>query len=367
MNDDAPNMWLQADIVTPMAIRVAATLRIADHITQGLTTAPALAKATGTHPDALARLLNHLVTARVLARSPDPRPEDTASEVLRSGSTVSGGTGSVGPRERDNRDQDHYYLTLGGETLRDDHPDGLRTMLDTTGMIGRADLAFIHLEHSIRTGEPSFPQLYGRSFWDDARADPTRCAEYDTQMGVDVAGDAPNIEAGFDWGSLTHIMDVGGGNGTLLTAILNAHPHLRGTVFDQPDTVAHAQKTLTAAGLTHRADTIGGSFFDPLPKGPDAYLLSAIIHDWDDPSATAILRRCAEAATPHASVFIIEKIGPDGASLRTGMDLRVLIYMAGKERTTTQLATLATTAGLHLTETHPAGDLSILRFTTTQP
>ncbi|GAA0979255.1 methyltransferase [Acrocarpospora macrocephala] len=328
MGDDAPNVWIQADIVTPMAIRVAATLRIADHITQGITTAAELAKVTDTDQDALERLLLHLVTARILTR-----------------------------------DQDHYALTPGGETLRDDHPEGLRPMLDVTSMIGRADLAFIHLLHSIRTGEPSFARQYGRPFWEDVAADPTRLAEYDIQMGVDVSGDAPYIVAGFDWGSLTHIMDVGGGNGTLLTAILNAYPTLRGTVFDQPDTAAAAHETLTRAALTDRADTIGGSFFDPLPKGPDGYLLSAVIHDWDDPSAIAILRRCAEAATPDASVFVIEKIGADGESLRTGMDLRVLVYMAGKERTTTQLTTLANTAGLTLTAVHPAGDLSILQFT----
>ncbi|WP_239162125.1 methyltransferase [Acrocarpospora phusangensis] len=311
-----------------MAIRVAATLRIADHITQGTATAADLAKITDTHPDALERLLRHLVHARILTC-----------------------------------DQDRYALTSGGETLRDDHPGGLRPMLDVTSMVGRADLAFVHLLHSIRTGEPSFPRQYGRDFWEDAAGDPARSLGYDTQMGVDVSGDAPAIVGAFDWGSLTHIMDVGGGNGTLLAAILTAHPHLRGTVFDQPGTAAAARETLTRAGLADRADTVGGSFFDPIPQGPDGYLLSAIIHDWDDPSSIAILRRCAEAATPGASVFVIEKIGADGESISTGMDLRVLVYMAGKERTVTQLTALATEAGLRLHAVHPAGDCAILQFT----
>jgi hypothetical protein len=107
---------------------------------------------------------------------------------------------------------------------------------------------------------------------------------------------------------------------------------------------------------------VAGSFFEPLPAGAGGYVLSAILHDWDDASAGAILRRCAEAAGHDAAVFVVEKIGANGDSLRTGMDLRMLVYFAGKERGVSELATLAATAGLGIAAVHPAGELAIVEL-----
>ncbi|MCW2880349.1 MAG: hydroxyneurosporene-O-methyltransferase [Sphaerisporangium sp.] len=317
-----------ADLITPMAIRVAATLRIADHISQGIRTAPELADKAGVGADALDRVLRHLAAQEVLNRDESGR----------------------------------YALTERGEGLRDDHPSGLRAMLDIEGDIGRADLSLVHLLQTVRTGEPAFHVHYGRSFWDDLATDPTRTASYDRQMGSDVSADAPSIVAAYDWGSLGHLMDVGGGNGALLSAILGAYPALRGTVFDQPATAETARKTLEAAGLSGRSDVAGGSFFEPLPPGAGGYILSAIIHDWDDDASKAILRRCAEAASEGGAVFVVEKIGADGQSLRTGMDLRMLAYFGGKERGVSELTTLATDSGLRVAAVHPAGELSILEL-----
>ncbi|WP_214108915.1 methyltransferase [Acrocarpospora catenulata] len=317
-----------ADIVTPMAVRTAATLRIADHIAGGVGTVAKLAAVVGADVDALDRLLRHLVTVGILSEGPD------------------GG----------------YALTEKGEGLRDDHPSGLRPMLDVEAAVGRADLSFVYLPHSIRTGRPAFPEMYGREFWADVAADPDRSAGYDIQMGVDVSGDAPAIVSGYDWGALGHIMDVGGGNGSLLAAILRAYPGLRGTVFDQPDTAEAARRTLAAAGLDDRADAVGGSFFEPLPKGPKAYLLSAIIHDWDDESSITILRRCAEAAGPDGAVFVLERTGYDGESVSTGMDLRMLVYFGAKERGVTELSRLASRANLTTAAVHQAADISILEL-----
>lgn len=322
-------LWTMADLATPMAIRVAATLRLADHVAHGTQTALALAEATQTHPQALDRLLRHLVTAGLLTR------DDASGQ---------------------------YALTELGEALRDDYPARLRPMLDTTSAIGRADLACIHLLHSVRTGEPAFSQQYGRPFWDDLAADPERTASFDDQMGADVSSDAPAIAAGYDWGALGHVIDVGGGNGALLIHILNRHPTLRGTVFDLPDTAEAARVQVAAAGLADRADAVAGSFFDPIPPGAGGYLLSAILHDWDDASAQAILRRCAEAASPTGRVFIVEKIGGDGQTLRTGMDLRMLVYFAGRERSAAELAAIGQACDLRLAAVHPAGPLAILEL-----
>ena len=186
-------------------------------------------------------------------------------------------------------------------------------------------------------------------------------------MGVDVSADAPEIAAGYDWGALGHLVDVGGGNGTLLAAILRHHPTLRGTVFDLPATAEAARTALASAGLADRADVVGGSFFEPLPPGAGGYLLSAIVHDWDDASARTILSRCAEAAGQAGAVFVVEKIGADGASLRTGMDLRMLLYFGGKERSVDQLAALAAEAGLRLVAVHAAGPMAIVELRAGRP
>ena len=327
--ESADGVRAMADLATPMAVRVAATLRIADYIAKGLRTAPELAEAVKADTDALDRLLRHLVTAGVFSRDGSGR----------------------------------YALTARGDALRDEHPDGLRAMWDLESAIGRAELSLVQLLHTVRTGEPAFPAHFGRSFWDDLSADPTRSATYAAQMGSDVAEWAPLIISAYDWGSLGHVVDVGGGNGTLLIALLNHYPTLRGTLVDLHDTAEAAQKALMEAGLTDRSEVVAGSFFDPLPPGAGGYLLSAIIHNWDDESAREILRRCAEAAGADGIVFIVEKVGPEGETVSTGMDLRMLAWFGGRERGIAELTALAADSGLGVAAVHPAGTLSIIELT----
>jgi hypothetical protein len=317
-----------ADLVTPMAVRIAATLRIADHIVAGVRTAEGLAEAAGADTGALDRLLRHLVTVAVLTRD----------------------------------DEGRYALTARGEALRDDHPSRVRSMLATDSAIGRGDLAFAHLLHSVMTGEAAFDVAFGRPFWDDLAADPARTASYDEQMGVDVAAWAPPVIAAYDWGALGHVVDVGGGNGTLLAALLEAFPNLRGTVLDQPATAAAARTHLAAAGVSDRGDAVAGSFFDPLPAGAGGYVLCAVLHDWDDRAAAAILRRCRDAAGTAGRVLVIEKTGVGGESPRTAMDLRVLVYFGGRERGVHDLVALAADAGLRHVATHDAGDLAVVEL-----
>jgi hypothetical protein len=119
---------------------------------------------------------------------------------------------------------------------------------------------------------------------------------------------------------------------------------------------------LTAAGLAHRAEVVAGSFFDPLPPGAAGYLLSAIIHNWDDDAVRTILRRCAQAAGGGGSVFVIERITPDGTSSSTARDLRMLAYFAGRERSLAEIAELATASGLELVAVHPAPPNAIVEL-----
>lgn len=321
-------LWAMAHLGTPMAIRVAATLRIADHIVAGQHSAAELAEATGTHPDALDRLLRYLAARRVLDRTEEGR----------------------------------YSLAPKGDALRDDHPAKMRQMLDIESAVGRAELAFVQLMHSVRTGRAAYPEQFGADFWTDMSADPERVASFDARMSAHVPQRGEVID-GYDWGSLTHLVDVGGGDGTLLGELLTAHPTLRATLVDQPDTAETARKNLAAAGVAERAEAIGGDFFAELPAGADAYLLSLIIHDWDDESSRAILRRCAEAAGPGGRVLVVEDLGADGESPHTGMDLRMLVYYGGKERGLGELTELGTAAGLTVAAVHPAGALSIVEFT----
>jgi len=322
----AARLWSMAGLGTPMAVRVAATLRLADHIAAGSHTAAELAEACGADQDALDRLLRYLAVRGVFHRDETGR----------------------------------YTLTPLGEPLRADHPAGARAWFDIDGM-GWGELSFVELLHSIRTGEAAFPQRYGRPYWEDMAADPARIASFNALLGADVAARAPGIVAGFDWAGLDHIVDVGGGDGSLLVAILTAHPDLRGTVVDLAETAQAAKESFAAAGLGHRADAVTGSFFEPIQPGADAYLLSLVLHDWDDDSSTAILRRCAEAAGPTGRVLVIESIG-DGEDTHTGMDLRMLCLYGARERGVAEFTALAQRAGLHGTAVHPAGPSAIIEL-----
>jgi len=326
--DAAAAVLRLSDLLTPMAVRVAATIRLADHLGDGPRTATALAEATGTNAGALGRLLAHLATAGIVEPSGDG-----------------------------------YALTGLGAALRSDDPTRIRDVLAVDGPLGRAELADIHLLHSVRTGAAAFPEQYGADFWADLLVDTERSAAYDADMGRDVDAWSPHIVGAYEWSALGHVIDVGGGQGILLAALLTANPALRGTVFDQPDTAARARAHLEATGIADRADAVGGSFFDSLPTGADAYLLTAIVHDWPDDAAIAILRRCAEAATPDGRVIVIEKIGRDGRTPGTEMDLRLLVWMAGRERTVEQLAALGEAAGLHEVAVHRAGAIVLVEMT----
>ena len=316
-----------AHLGTPMAVRVAATLRIADHIAAGIRTVPELAGTVGADPDALERLMRYLAARGVFGR-------DQSAQ---------------------------YTLTDLGEPLRDDHPAALRPGLDMES-VGRAELAFTQLLHSVRTGEAGFGRQFGLSFWEDLAADPARREFFTTWMGSDVPSRSPEIIDGYDWESLGHLVDVGGGNGSLMIALLTRYPALRGTIVDLPETADDARKAIAASGLGDRCDVIDGSFFDPLPARAGGYLLSLVIHDWGDQHARAILRRCAEAAGPAGPVLVVEKIGADGESPHTGMDLRMLVLYGGKERGVAELATLAAGAGLAVAAVHQAGAFAIVEL-----
>jgi SAM-dependent methyltransferase len=321
-------LWPAADLITPMALRVAATLRVADAIAVGVTSGPSLADHLAVDADALMRVLDHLVTAEFLARD---------------------GAGG-------------YSLTDAGQWLRDDHPQGVRASVDLDGAIGHADLCMVELLHTVRTGEPAFPRYFGHDFWTDLDQHPDRAASYNALMGGQFAAEAPAVATAYDWSTLGEVVDVGGGNGTLLIALLQAHSTLRGTVLDLAGPSAAAGQALAAAGLGSRGSVRVGSFFEPLPGGAGGYLLSRVIHDWDDNDALRILQNCAQAARPGSKVFVIEDT-EDVEVTNTDMDLRMLAYVHGRERSLEALTGLALRAGLVVGAVISAGPRrSIIEF-----
>ncbi|MDA3647032.1 methyltransferase [Saccharopolyspora indica] len=328
MSDDTgAQIWAMAHLATPMALRVIATLRVADHLAAGHRSAAELATATGTDQHALERVLRHLADKGVLVA-----------------------------------EANGYRLTPQAEPLRSDHPAGIRAMLDIDGAVGRAELSFVQLLHSVRTGEAAFPVQFGLSFWDDLDREPERAASFNDRMAADLAVRGPDLVRAYDWGSLGHLVDVGGGNGTLVRDLLTAHPALRATVFDLPEAAEAAERVLAEGGVADRANVVAGSFFEQLPDDGEAYLLSSIIHDWADEPAVRILRRCAAAAGPGGSVFVAERIGASGAAKNSTMDLRMLAYYGGKERDVDELSELADRAGLAVTAVHAAGVLALLEL-----
>ncbi|WP_327140048.1 methyltransferase [Nocardia sp. NBC_01327] len=312
-SESGHSILAMADLATPMSIRVAATLGLVECAGAVGATTEELASRTGTFGPALRRLLDHLV--------------------------------AIGVFDLD-QESGRYRPTGLGNQMSGDSPEGVKVLLDIDSAGGRAELAFVELLATIRTGTTAYPRRYGREFWADLDAEPALRTSFDAQMNWRFRIQATQIAERFDWGRFSDILDVGGGDGTLLAAILYAHPAVRGRVLDRAPTAAAATERFTAAGLSGRADAIAGSFFDTLPTGAEAYVLSDILHDWNDERAHAILSACAQAAGPNGVVVVIEPIRGKGAD--TAMDLFMLMCFDGHERSVEELTAMAQKCGLML-------------------
>ncbi|MFI1018705.1 methyltransferase [Streptomyces sp. NPDC020965] len=302
------------DAVAPWAARVAATLRLADRLREQPKSVAALAAEADADEDALGRLLRFLACRGVFTES--------------------------SPGE--------YGLNDAAAPLLDDHPMGLRIWLDLDGLGGRFDAVYSSgLLESVRTGGAGYASTYGRPFWEDINA-LGQAELFDRMMSSDAATWVSETAARYDWTPVRRVTDVGGGNGTLLKGLLDAHGHLRGTLVDLPATVEGARAGL--AGPEDRVSFAPGSFFDPLPEGSDVYLLAHVLHDWNDSDAGRILTRCAEAAGPRGRVLVIDRAGAEEDDLLefTEMDLKMMVLFGAKERTEAEFTRLGADAGLAL-------------------
>ncbi|HEX5144760.1 MAG TPA: methyltransferase [Mycobacterium sp.] len=252
---------------------------------------------------------------------------------------------SVFKLRRDGR----FALTRMGRTLITSDPTSMAPMLAFIGDPTHWE-HWGSLEHSTRTGKTAVSHLRGMEFFDYLDTDPDFAKVFnDAMTGVSsVAVD--NAVPAYDFSDRRRIVDVGGGHGALLSAVLRQAPDARGVLFDLPSVVTRAGGPLAAAGVAARCDVEGGSFFESVPAGGDAYLLKTIIHDWDDDRALEILQKVRGAIAPGGKLLLFEMVLPEGAPAHLGLllDLEMLVSAGGKERTRREYTELLSRAGFRL-------------------
>jgi hypothetical protein len=309
------------------AIHVASTLRIADHLSGGARSAGELAALTKSHPDSLYRLLRALSAVGVFHESEDRK----------------------------------FALTPMGDCLRTDSATPIGAWAEVVGSPYYWQ-AWGHLLHSIQSGENAFQNLNGKDVWQFRAEHPEYGTAFDRAMTQLSRGNAEAAIGAYDFSSFRHIVDVGGGQGLMLAAILRAHPHIRGTLFDQPNVVARAEAVLVERGVIDRCKIIAGSFFETVPEGADAYLMRVVIHDWEDDQAIAILKVCRRAMRETAKLLLIERLvaPPNEMPAAKFGDLNMLVSPGGRERTREEFSDLLAKSGFELTKVFPAGTHNVI-------
>jgi hypothetical protein len=301
------------------ALRVAAVLGVADHLTQGPRPVAELAEAVGADSLNLHRTLRLLATRGIFA-------EDDAGR---------------------------FALTPTAELLRTDVPSSFRAAIlmltDRTFWLSAGEL-----EEAVRTGTPSFERLFGMPFFDYFARDADTAAIFHVGMASMSDPENPLVARAYDFPSAGVVVDVGGGHGGLLLAVLRDHPGVRGVLFEQPHVLQ--EHRLGELGADHRWDLAAGDFFTEAPPG-DVYLIKRILHDWDDELCVRILRQCRQAVSDHGRVLVIDAVIPPGNDPDPGkvIDLLMMSALTGRERTHAEFEALFTRAGFRLARVIPTG------------
>jgi hypothetical protein len=330
MNDEKSHMEFFRQIFfgswITQGIWVAAELGIADLLAEGSCTAGELAKKTHTHGGTLYRLLRALASVGIFAQD----------------------------------EQGRFSLTPLAGLLRSDVAAFHRSLAIMMG--GEFHAAWGELLYSVRTGEPGFQKRFGMPFFQYMTEHPGRHAIYDAAMtGVHGEETEPMLDA-YDFAAFRTIVDIGGGNGLVLSAILNRHPAIQGILFDLPAVADRARSTLSGSDVTDRIRIEGGDFFSSVPSGADAYVMRHIIHDWEDSEAIAILRQCQEAMSSDGKILVVETVIQPGNEPSFGkwLDLMMLL-VAGRERTKEEYSRLFAEAGLKVSRIIPTAlEVSII-------
>jgi hypothetical protein len=292
---------------TAQCIYVAVKLGIPDQLADGPLAADEVARRVGANPDAVYRLMRALASRGVLRHRPDGE----------------------------------FTLTSVGEALRTDTPGSVRDMALFLGHPLRWE-DWGNLLYSVQTGQPSVEKLRGMPFFEYVKTDTDLAEAFNNAMTAGSEFAIYAVLAAYDFSGDRKIVDVGGGHGRLLSMIMAKAPNADGVLFDLPTVVDGAEPELKKASVAQRCEVVGGSFFESVPRGGDAYLMKAIIHDWNDDDALKILANIRSAIAPVGKLLLLESALPERSSPDIGMliDLEMLVAVGGKERTRAEWANL---------------------------
>jgi len=301
------------------AIHAAATLGLADLLKDRSKTCAELAKASNTHPSSLRRLLRALAAVGLFTEE-------------------QGG---------------QFSLTPLGATLRSDVASSLRAWAEYA-QGDEAYRAWGSLLHSVRSGETAFNHAHGLSVWEHRSAHEEHASRYHKAM-ASLGGPLNDAAiASYPFSEIKAIVDVGGGDGSLLVALLTKHPAMSGALLDVSHVAEKGRQRLAEAGLSARCEVIAGDALIGVPGGADAYVLSRVIHDWPDAQAVAILKSCSRAMHGCTRLLIIERVLPTRVEASTNVamqvvpDLNMMVMTGGRERTHEEFTSLLAAAGLRL-------------------
>ncbi|MGW5733508.1 MULTISPECIES: methyltransferase [Streptomyces] len=300
--------WLSA------AVHCAARLRVADHLTDGVRGIDELAERTGTDAASLYRLM------RALA-------------------------GSGYFREEDDR---RFGLTPLAEFLRSDTEDSVKDLVLFYGR--EVYRAYGALPEAVRTGERAFDIEYGMPLWDYLNTVPETGDAFRKGMGAITWSEQLPLPRTYSFDGIGTLVDVGGGTGSMLAAVLHEHPDMKGVLVEIPAGIDHTMRHFKEADVQGRVELREGSAFDELPEG-DAYLISCVLHAMDDEQSVRVLRRMRESIRPGGRVVILERIVPGGnePGLAPMLDLTMMLMNGGKERTEEEWRSLLAQSGFRFT------------------
>jgi hypothetical protein len=303
------------------SIAVAAQFGVADLLKESPKSADELAQAIGAHPRSLYRMLRALAGAGIFVEEADGR----------------------------------FSLTPLSEPLCSDAPESLRAfaalMADEVNFETWAQLPY-----SIQTGKPAAPHKLGMPWFAWLEQNPAKGKEFNDAMTSLSAGAVAAVLSAYDFSGINKLVDVGGGHGLLLASILAKYPNMKGVLYDAPPVVTGAKDVFAAHGIAaERCEVVGGDFLQSAPAGGDAYILKHIIHDWSDEHCLTILRHCHAGMTASGKVLIVEMVIPERnvPTVSKFLDLEMLLFLTGCERTESEYRALLDGAGFELTRIVP--------------
>ncbi len=305
-----------------------AKIGLADMLADGPKSAEELAPATGAHAKSLGRMMRTLASVGVLSDEGDGK----------------------------------YGLTPLGEALRDGAPGAARYGI--LAMSGDwAWKMWEHFEHSMKTGESASFEAHGMGAFDAIARDPELASHFSGAMVCFHGEEPPKVAEAYDFSQFETIADIGGASGNLLGTILARHEGPNGILFDLPHVVGDAPALLEEKGVADRVTIESGSFFDSVPAGADAYIMSHVIHDWSEEQCLTILGNCRDAMKADSKLLLVEMVLPEGDAPHPGkiLDMVMLVMPGGEERTAAQYDDLLAKAGLRMTNVIPtASPVSIV-------